>query len=106
MTSDFSGFFGFFNIFVILLLVIGFYCLIVTKNLVRVLIGLEILIKAVTLLIILAGYITGKTATAQTLVITLIVVEVVVMAVGAGIVISVFNKNASLDVRNLRNLKG
>lgn len=106
MTSNFSGFFGFFNIFVILLLVIGFYCLIVTKNLVRVLIGLEILIKAVTLLIILAGYITGKMATAQTLVITLIVVEVVVMAVGAGIVISVFNKNNSLDVRNLRNLKG
>lgn len=106
MMNDFSGFFGFFNIFVIILFAIGFYCLIVTKNLVRVLIGLEVLTKAVTLLIILAGYITGKTATAQTLVITLIVVEVVVMAVGAGIVISVFNKNNSLDVRNLRNLKG
>lgn len=106
MTSNISDFFWFFNIFILLTFVIGFYCILATRNLIRVLIGLELLTKAVTLLIILAGYITGKTALAQTLAITLIVIEVVVMAVAAGIIIGVFNKNNSLDVKGIRNLKG
>ena len=42
------------------LLVAGLYCMLVTRNLIRALIGVEILTKAVTLLIILAGYVTGQ----------------------------------------------
>jgi NADH-quinone oxidoreductase subunit K len=93
-------------IFIPLLLVTGFYCILATRNLIRALIGLEILTKAVTLLIIVAGYVTGRLALAQTLVITLIVFEVVVMVVAAGLIVNVFKHFDSLDVRNLRNLKG
>ena len=106
MISNMSQFFLYFCVFVFLLFVIGIYYIMMTKNLVRVIIGLEILTKGVTLLIILAGYLTGKTGTAQALAITLIVIEVVVMAVAAGIIVSVHNNNNSLDVDNLRNLRG
>ena len=95
-----------FGIFIIMLLVIGVYCVLMTLNLVRALIGLEILIKAVTLLIIVAGYATGHEALAQSLVITLIVIEVVVMTVSVGIVFGIHSYNNSLDVRKIRNLKG
>ena len=50
--------FWLFSIGAVLLLITGFYCLIMTYNLVRALIGLEILTKSVTLFIILAGYVT------------------------------------------------
>ena len=93
-------------IFVPLLFIIGFYCVVVTHNLIRALIGLEILTKAVTLLLVFVGYITNNIAFAQPLIITLIVIEVVVIAVAAGVIVNIFRHNKSLDVRSLRTFKG
>lgn len=90
----------------ILLFVIGLYYMLVTYNLIRVLIGLEIIVKAVTLLLIAAGYMTRQVAMAQALIITLIVIEAVLVAVAIGIVLGLHEKNDSLDVRRIRNLKG
>jgi multisubunit Na+/H+ antiporter MnhC subunit len=93
-------------VFIVPLIIAGVYCLVATRNFIRALIGLEIITKAVTLLIIVAGYASGRLALAQALVITLIVVEVVVISVAAGIVQRVFGLNESLDIRKTRNLKG
>jgi multisubunit Na+/H+ antiporter MnhC subunit len=98
--------FWLFAIFVIMLFIIGLYCMIITINLIRALIGLELLIKAVTLLIITTGYITGQIALTQSLVITLIVIEVVVMTVAVGIVLGIYRHTGSLDSRSIRKLKG
>ena len=106
MPSELLYLFWVSGIFVFLLLVIGMYCLLATLNLVRALIGLEILFKAVTLFIVVAGYVSGHKALAQALVITLIVIEVVVMTVAMGIVLGVHQHHKSLDSRNLRELKG
>ena len=95
-----------YGFFIIMLFIAGLYCILVTRNLVRVLIGLELLTKGVTLLLILGGYMTGRTALAQCLVITLIVIEVVIMAVMAGIILSIYRHTGSLDASNLRSLKG
>lgn len=93
-------------IFTAILFIIGLYCIFFTYNLIRVLIGAEILIKAVTLLIITVGYVTYHTALAQAIVITLIVIEAVVMTVAVGIVLGIYRKTNSLDVRKIRNLRG
>jgi multisubunit Na+/H+ antiporter MnhC subunit len=103
---DLPQVFWLFSIGAVLLLITGFYCLIMTYNLVRALIGLEILTKSVTLFIILAGYVTGRMALAQALAITLIVIEVVVIAVAVGIVLCVYKNIKSIDGRLLRNIKG
>ena len=94
------------GIFVVLLLAIGIYCILATHNLIRVLIGIEILIKGVTLLVIAAGLKSGNLALAQALVITIIVIEVVIMTVGVGVVLGVHRLTGSLDARNIRKLKG
>jgi multisubunit Na+/H+ antiporter MnhC subunit len=91
---------------IIALFVAGLYCIFVTRNLMRVLVGLELLTKAVTLLLILAGYATGKTALAQAIVITLIMIEVVVIAVMAGVILSIYRHTGSLDASNVKTLKG
>lgn len=106
MTSYLQALFSMSIIFIILLSITALYCVLVSRNLIRILIGLELLIKAVTLLIALAGYLTGRMALAQSFIITLIVIEVVVIAVAAGIIIGAHRHNQSLDVRMLRNLKG
>lgn len=91
---------------IIMLFIAGLYCILVTRNLMRVLIGLELLTKAVTLLLIVAGYVTGRMALAQAVVITLIVIEVVVIAVMAGVILSIYRHTGSLDASNLKSLKG
>ena len=52
---------------IIMLFIAGLYCILVTRNLMRVLIGLELLTKAVTLLLIVAGYAVGRVALVQAL---------------------------------------
>lgn len=94
------------GIFVILLFVIGIYCILASHNLIRVLIGIEILIKAVTLLVIAAGLKSGNLGLAQALVITIIVIEVVIMTVSVGVVLGVHRHTGTLDARNIRKLKG
>jgi multisubunit Na+/H+ antiporter MnhC subunit len=106
MIDEIPQVFWLFSIGAVLLLITGFYCLIMTYNLVRALIGLEILTKSATLFIILAGYVTGRMALAQALAITMIVIEVVVIAVAVGIVLCVYKNIKSVDGRLLRNIKG
>jgi len=106
MSQSLMHLFGVFSIFIGLLLITGIYCMLVSFNLIRVIIGFEILVKAATLLIILAGYVCGRTALAQAIVITLIVIEIVVMVVAGGVALWVFRHNKNIDPRSLGNLKG
>lgn len=99
-------FFWVYCVFVGMLFIIGLYCIFMTYNLVRALIGLELLIKAATLLIIAAGFTSRHIALAQAFVITLIVVEVVFIAVAVGVVLGLFRHNRSIDAREIKALKG
>jgi len=91
---------------VLLTLIVGFYGVLMSDNLIRTLLGLEILTKGVTLLIIVAGYLTGQTGLAQTLAITLIIIEVAVIVVAVGVVLALFKHDRSIDSKIVRNLKG
>lgn len=95
-----------FALCVVLLSVCAIYGMLFSKNLIRILIGVELLSKALTLLLAAGGYLTGQTGLSQALIITLIVVEAVVIAVAAGIVIGAFQRTGTLDVRDLEKLKG
>ena len=98
--------FLYFGFFIAMMFIAGFYCILVTRNMIRLMIGIELLTKAVTLLIITAGYVAGRIALTQALVITLIIIEVVIMAIMAGIILSIYRHNQSLDARRLNSLKG
>jgi multisubunit Na+/H+ antiporter MnhC subunit len=106
MSPDFTQCFTYSVITIVLLMITGMYCILVSFNLIRALIGLEILIKAATLLIILFGYASGRSALAQAIVITLIVIEIVIMVVAGGIAFWAFRYNKTIDPRRLSNLRG
>lgn len=106
MTEQAIQLFTTFGIGVVLTLVVGFYCILTSRNLVRTLIGVEVLTKAVTLLLIVVGHVTNQMATAQALVITLIIIEVAVIVVAVGIVLSVHRATDTVDSKVVQELKG
>ena len=106
MKTDYVPLFSLFGIGVVLTMIVGMYCLITTRNLVRALIGLEVLTKGVTLLIILTGYVSNQIALAQSLAITLIVIEVAVIVVAVSIVLCIYRRTGGIDARSIREIKG
>ncbi|MDD5520700.1 MAG: NADH-quinone oxidoreductase subunit K [Kiritimatiellae bacterium] len=101
-----STFFSISVIFAVLMVFTALYCILTSRNLIRILIGLELMTKAVTLLLAVGGYVSGRMALAQSFIITLIVIEVVIIAVAAGIVIGTYRHTNDLDARKLNSLKG
>jgi NADH:ubiquinone oxidoreductase subunit K len=89
-----------------ILIMLGLYCLLSMRNLIKLLIGIEIIAKGVLLALISASYAHGVILTGQSLAITFIVVEVSVVAVALALVINLFRHTGSLDVKKLTKLKG
>jgi len=106
VSSEMTRLFSMFGVGVCLVLIVGFYCVLTTRNLIRVLIGMEVLTKAVTLLIIASGYAAGQIALAQAMAITLIIIEVVVIVVAICIILCVYRHNKSIDTALLKQIKG
>lgn len=106
MSGNASQVFYLFAFFVVLVSIAGVYCMLATRNLIRAIVGWELLVKAVTLLMVAVGYVTGQTSLIQSFVITIIVIEVIVAAVAGGIALRVFRYNGMLDMRQLEKMKG
>ncbi len=89
-----------------LLIFIGLYCLLTMRNLIRLFIAVEIISKGVSLAIVATGAVKNNILLAQSLAITYIVVEVALVATALALIINIYKKNRSLDVRLLSRLKG
>jgi multisubunit Na+/H+ antiporter MnhC subunit len=88
------------------LLFIGLYALLTMRNVIKLLIGVEIISKAVSLALLATGFVKKNILLAQSLVITFIVVEVCLVATALAIIINITRQTKSLDVRKLARLKG
>lgn len=84
----------------------GFYCMLASRSIVRQLIGLEIVSKAAMLALISAGAMANNLIFAQALLLTMIVIEVVVVAAGLSLLVKNFRINGSADIWTLNGLKG
>jgi NADH-quinone oxidoreductase subunit K len=90
-----------------ILLVIGLACLMMKRDMVRILIGVEILFNAANLAFIAlstqsAGFIDPF---AHSVVMMAIVLDGTVIAVGLAMVLNVYKHYGTLDIRKLRRLK-
>jgi NADH-quinone oxidoreductase subunit K len=92
--------------FVALLFLIGLFCLLSMKNLVKLLIGVELLSKGTLLALIATGYEKNTILTSQAMAISFIVVEVGVLATALAMIINMYRHTKSLDIRKLTRLKG
>ncbi|MBD3292685.1 MAG: hypothetical protein GF393_07145 [Armatimonadia bacterium] len=88
------------------LVMIGLYATITRTNLLQIIIGLEIMARGVSLVIILGGVQTGTMAAAQSMVVTTILIEAVTVAIALSLVVAAYHHNKSLSIAALRRLKG
>jgi len=89
-----------------LLIFTGIYCLLTMRNLIKLFIAVEVISKGVSLVIIATSAVKNSILLAQSLAITYIVVEVSLVATALALIINIYKKNKSLDVRSLSKLKG
>ena len=90
----------------LVLILTGCFELIRTRHMLKIIIALELAIKAISMYIILGGWLNGNLPVAESFVVSVIVLEVVVATVLSGIAISIYHKHGNMDIRSLRNLKG
>ena len=91
---------------VVALLGVGFYGLLITRNLIKIVMVLQILIKAVILALVLAGKLSGNLGLGQSTAATVIVADTIVAVVGLALAVQVRRRFGTLDVPKISTLRG
>lgn len=91
---------------VVALLGVGFYGLLITRNLIKVVMVLQILVKAVILALVLAGKLSGNLGLGISTAATVIVADTIVAVVGLALAVQVRRRFGTLDVPKISTLRG
>lgn len=91
---------------ILILFGVGFYTLLITSNLIKVVIALQILVKAALIALVLAGRMTGQVMIGQSMALTVIVADTIVAVLGLALAVQVRKHHGTVDIKNLTNLKG
>ncbi len=84
---------------------IGLYGLLITRNLIKVVVALQVLVKGALLALVAAGTASGKINLGQSLAIMVIVVDTVVAVIGLALALQIKRRMGTLDVKELATLK-
>ena len=90
----------------LLIMMLGLYMLLMYRNLLRLIVGVELIAKGVTLFFLGAGVFRQEIGFIQSLVVTFIIVETVLAAVMLSLVVRAHKIYGSMDIRLLSKLKG
>ncbi len=90
----------------LLLMMLGVYMLVMYRNLLRLVIGVEMVAKGVTLIFLAAGVLRGGIGYIQALIATFIIVETVLAAIMLALAVAAHRVYGSLDIRLLSKLRG
>jgi len=102
MTDLFSGYF----VLTLVVFLLGLFCIISQRNLIKIIIGIEIMGKAVILNFITAGYYQNNVEVAQAIVMTAILIDAIIVAVMLALVVNVFRVNRGILADQIARLKG
>lgn len=84
---------------------VGVYGLLISRNLIKVIVALQILVKGAMLAMIAAGAASGRVNLGQSLAVTVIVADTVVAVIGLALAIQIKRRVGTLDVKDLGTLK-
>jgi NADH:ubiquinone oxidoreductase subunit K len=87
------------------LLGIGFYGLLITRNLIKVVVALQILVKGAMVALVLAGNLSHQTNLGQSLAVTVIVADTIVAVIGLSLAVQVRRHFGTLDIKSLTTLR-
>jgi NADH-quinone oxidoreductase subunit K len=101
MTPIQIGLFG-----VLALFGVGCYGLLMTRNLIKVVIVLQVLVKAAVLGLVLGGQAGGQAGLGQSLAATVIVADTMVAVVGLALAVQIRRRVGSVDLSAISTLRG
>lgn len=84
------------------LLATGLYGLLIKRNLIRLVVVVQILVKGAVLALVLAGAATDQLAMVQSLAVTILVGDAVVAMLGLALAVQMKQRFGTLDVETLR----
>lgn len=87
------------------LLGVGLYGLLLSRNLIKLIIALQLLTKTAALAMVVAGKISGQINLGQSMALTVIVADTIVAVVGLALAVQVRQRFGTLDVKQLSKLK-
>ena len=87
------------------LVAIGLYGLLIIRNLIKIVVALQIFAKGTILIMVAAGAMSGKPAVGQSLAITVIVADTVVTVMALALAIQVRRWCGTLDTRVISKLR-
>jgi NADH-quinone oxidoreductase subunit K len=87
------------------LLGVGLYGLLVMRNLIKVIVALQILVKAVILALVMAGSAAGQLALGESMAVTVIVADTMVAVIGLALAVQVRRHVGTLDIKALSTLR-
>ena len=90
---------------VIGLLAIGLYGLLVSRNMIKIIVALQILVKGAMIALVLAGSLQGQVNMGQSLAMTVIVADTIVAVVGLALAVQVRRHFGTLDIKALTTLR-
>ena len=90
----------------IALLCIGFICLLTPRRVVKQVVGLSIMLQGALVSIVGAGQVNGKMQETQSMVISALVAEAIVLAISLAVTVNVFRFHPEGRVDDLDTLKG
>ena len=88
------------------LLGIGLWGLLTRRNLIQLIIAVQILAKAAVFALVIAGKASGRINLGQSLAVTVIVADTIVTVVGLALAVQVRRRLGTLDVKALSTLRG
>ncbi len=91
---------------VVLLLAVGFYGLLITRNLIKIVLVLQVLVKAVVIALVLAGKASGNIGLGQSIAATVIVADTVVAVVALALAVQIRRHTGTLDLTKISTLRG
>lgn len=90
---------------VIGLLGIGLYGILITRNLIKVVVALQVLVKGAMIFIVLAGHLVGEIEIGQSMALTVIVADTIVAVIGLALAVQIRRHFGTLDVKALTTLR-
>jgi NADH:ubiquinone oxidoreductase subunit K len=90
----------------VVLFLIGLFCLVTRRNVIKQVIGLKVMLQGVTLSLLHAGHVLGDVNLAQTMIISALVVETIIIGLALALIINIYRHYPSGDIDHLKSLRG
>ncbi len=90
---------------IVFLLGVGLYGLLVSRHLIKIIIALQIVVKSALLALIVAGDAVGRINLAQSVAMTVIVVDTIAAVLALALVVQIKRRTGSLDAAELGQLR-